>query len=394
MRRTCQFVICTLALLVTSVSAQTPFPQFERIFAGVAGDPRAVVTADFDNDGDMDFATANIRSLNPSSVTIALWIGPGPSGEFDVTRISLPEGAISLTAVDLNRDGAKDLAVVSADAGVVTLLTNDGEGTFTIDDQFATSAQPREIVHGDFNRDGREDLAIAVLGCDCIHVAEQMANGQFAHEETVTVGSDPWGLAAADLDRDGILDLVVTNSGSSSVTVLYGRGSGSFGGTVNGSPGQFQVPTGRGPRAVAVGDFNRDGRPDFATANNSGSDLSFSVVLATSDRTFAPALRHYLAFTPRDVEVADVNGDGRLDLLGADSVNNRMIVLLGEDDGCFGGRRTSGGCPAAWTGYASDEEARNVATADFNQDGRLDVAVANQYGTVTVFFNRTAFTGR
>jgi hypothetical protein len=394
MRQLSSIFLLIIAFTVAGVSGQAPYPQFTSIGAGVAGDPRAVVTADFDDDGDMDFATANIRSENPASVTIALWVGPGPSGEFKVTRIPLPEGPIALTAVDVNRDGSKDLAVVSADAALVSILLNDGSGTFAVDSQITTPTQPREIVHGDFNRDGWEDFAVAVLGCDCVQIAEQHSDGQFTTEVTEMVGVDPWGLATADLDGDGLLDLITTNSGAQSATVLYGHGNGSFGGTIDGVPGRVQTPTGRGPRAVAVGDFNRDGRLDFVTANNSSSDLSFSVVLAIGDRAFAAPLRHYVGTTPRDAEVIDINGDGKLDLLGADSTNNRFMVLIGRGDGCFGGPRTTTGCAAGWAGFSAGPGARSVATADFNRDGRVDAAVANQSGFVSIFFNQTAFTGR
>ena len=138
MRKVSTVFLVAIAFTVVHPSGQTPAPQFTSIGAGVAGDPRAVVTADFDNDGDMDFATANIRSENPSSVTIALWAGPGPSGEFKVTRVPLPEGPIALTAVDMNRDGSKDLAVVSADAALVSILLNDGSGSLEVDSAIAT----------------------------------------------------------------------------------------------------------------------------------------------------------------------------------------------------------------------------------------------------------------
>ena len=90
----------------------------------------------------------------------------------------------------------------------------------------------------------------------------------------------------------------------------------------------------------------------------------------------------------------DINGDGKLDLLGADSTNNRFMVLIGRGDGCFGGPRTTTGCAAGWAGFSAGPGARSVATADFNRDGRVGAAVANQSGSVSIFFNQTAFTGR
>jgi hypothetical protein len=388
---------CILAaVFVPAVAAAQPaFTQFTTIGVGVAGSPRAIVTADFDGDGDLDFATANIRGLNPASATIALWTGPSSSGPARITRIPLPEGPIALTTVEVLRDGVKDLAVVSADASLITILRNDGLGTFTVGQQIPTPSQPRDIVHGDFNRDGTDDLAFAVLGCDCIQVALQDRDGFFSSDVTEPVGLDPWGLAVADFDRDGILDLASANSGAHTVTVLYGSGNGRFG-TADGSVSRrLDVRVGRGPRAVAVADVNRDGRLDFATANNSENDPSFSVVLATGDRAFAPAVRHYVGAPPRDVEFVDTNGDGKLDMLGAESTNNRLIVAHGLGNGCFGATAAATGCDGGYQFFAAPPGARNLAYGDVNGDGRVDILVAGQAdGSVRVFENTTAFQGR
>ena len=137
---------------------------------------------------------------------------------------------------------------------------------------------------------------MVVMGCDCVQISEQQPDGQFTTEVTEAVGVDPWGLATADLDGDGLLDLVTANSGAQSATVLYGHGDGSFGGNGNGVPGRVQAPTGRSPRAGAIGDFNSDGRLNFVTANNSSTDMSFSVVLPAA---FVPLRPHYVTTSAR-----------------------------------------------------------------------------------------------
>jgi hypothetical protein len=393
--RTVSSCILAVVLVPTGATAQPTFTQFTTVGVGVAGSPRAIVTADFDGDGDLDFATANIRGLNPASATIALWTGPSSSGPARVTRIPLPEGPIALTTVDVLRDGSKDLAVVSADASRVTILRNDGLGTFTVGQQITTPSQPRDIVHGDFNRDGTDDLAFAVLGCDCIQVALQDREGFFSSELTEPVGLDPWGLAVADFDRDGILDLASANSGAHTVTVLYGSGNGRFGATDGNLSQRLDVRVGRGPRAVAIADVNRDGRLDFATANSSENEPGFSVVLATGDRVFAPAARYSVSGTPpRDVDFVDTNGDGKLDMVGAESTQNRLIVMHGRGNGCFAATTEGTGC-GGYQFFAAPPGARNIAYGDINGDGRVDILVASQAdGSVRVFENITAFQGR
>ena len=83
--RTVSPCILAVVLVPTGATAQPTFTQFTTVGVGVAGSPRAIVTADFDGEGDLDFATANIRGLNPASATIALWTGPSSSGPARVT---------------------------------------------------------------------------------------------------------------------------------------------------------------------------------------------------------------------------------------------------------------------------------------------------------------------
>jgi hypothetical protein len=177
-------------------------------------------------------------------------------------------------------------------------------------------------------------------------------------------GLNPSSTAVGDVNRDGKPDLVVANRISNNVSVLLGNGDGTFKGAVN-------YNTGLQPVFVAVGDFNGDGKLDIVTANFGSNNVS--VLLGNGDGTFKAAVNYNTGLQPDAVAVGDFRHDGKLDLAVANSGGNNVSVLLGNGDGTFQKALnfTTGTSPAS------------VAVGDFNGDGKLDLAVANR-GTTSV----------
>ena len=132
-------------------------------------------------------------------------------------------------------------------------------------------------MEGDFNRDGKLDLAVADVASNTVSVLLNNGNGSFAPAVSYTVGSAPQSIAVADFNGDGKLDLAVSNGGSNTVSILPGNGDGTFGPAVNFAVGN--------PAGIAAGDFNGDGHPDLAVANFASDTVTVLLDTATTENT-------------------------------------------------------------------------------------------------------------
>lgn len=174
-------------------------------------------------------------------------------------------------------------------------------------------------------------------------------------------GAGPYAVAVGDFNKDGRTDLAVANHNANSVSIFLGNGDGTFQNAVG-------YPAGVSPSAITVGDFNGDGNADLAVAN--GPSNSVSVLLGNGDGTFQAAVSYAAGATPVSLAVGDFNGDGKLDLAAADEAGNKVAVLLGNGNGTF----------AAPVAYSVGSYPYSVAVGDFNADGKPDLAVVNNGG--------------
>ena len=185
----------------------------------------------------------------------------------------------------------------------------------------------------------------------------------FASQQTISTGLHPRAIVAADVNGDGIQDLVVTNFGGHSVGVLLGNGNGTFQPQRTFAVGTFQSY----PASVAVADVNGDGKPDLIVANDSFNG-SVSVLLGNGNGTFAPQQVIPAGVNPYSVAVADLNGDGKRDIVVANNGDGSSVsVLLGNGNGTFQPRLS----------FQVDPYPRSVAIADVNGDGKPDIITAN-----------------
>lgn len=170
------------------------------------------------------------------------------------------------------------------------------------------------------------------------------------------------GFAAGDLNGDGNQDLVVVNMAGKSVTVLLGKGNGTFSAAVN-------YPVSDQGTAVALADLNGDGKLDVAVSVL-GARLSAgnaSVLLGNGDGTLQAARSFPVGYNPVAVVAGDLNNDGHPDLVVINAGDVDLSVLLGNGDGTFQKARSLAAGPAPMS----------LALADLNHDGRLDLLVGN-----------------
>ena len=227
---------------------------------------------------------------------------------------------------------------------------------------------PWAIVKADFNRDGKTDLAVTNNSSSMVSILIGNGNGTFAAPVSYAVGDNPLAIAASDFNGDGNIDLVVANYYSGNVSILIGNGDGTFASAVAYSVGS----TNKTLTALTVGDFNGDGNADVAAATSSGYIYLFR---GNGNGTMQPALGFNPGGDLLSLTSADVDGDGKLDLITADSNGTNMFLLKGNGDGTFQSAITIA------VGYNSS----GVYLADFNGDGKVDVAVThNYYYTITV----------
>jgi hypothetical protein len=389
----------SVAVLLNTTAPGAAVPSFAAATSfGAGSGPRSVAAADVNGDGRPDLLVANDGSNNVSVLLNQTAPGAGAPSFAAASNFGTALGPTSVAAADVNGDGRPDLLVANFFPDTVSVLLNTtapgaGVPSFAAATNFGTGLNPASVAAADLNGDGRPDLLVADGGSGSVSVllnttAPGAGTPSFAPATGFGAGVEPDTVAAEDVNGDGRPDLLVANFSSATVSVLLnttapGAGGPSFAAGTN-------FGTGLNPASVAVADVNGDGRPDLLVANRSSNNAS--VLLNTTSPfgraaiTFTGPTNFGVGTSPRSVATADVNGDGKPDLLVAAFVSNTVSVLLNQT--APGATVPSFGAAA---NFGAGTRPDSVAAADVNGDGRPDLLVANFFSdNVSVLLNTTA----
>lgn len=370
--------------------------------------PTAVVSGDFNVDGNLDWAITNGGDNT-------IWIYPGKGdGTATLPTVIHLQGfsPVALATADMNGDGKLDLVVAEADSLAVAVLLGNGDGTFGPELTFTVPGIPESLAVADFNGDGKLDVVVGLAGgAGTGQLAFLPGDGTGKLGRPVTHYGQindylflTFAVAAADLNGDGLPDIVALDysitidgiivqdqMGNAGARVYLNQGNGTFkmaqqffhDSSVDQGPGLGQAVT-----AVALGDLNADGCTDAVTLDTMGSATLFP---GLCDGSFDTANTRIFGagIVAGAAALADMNGDGKLDLVSsaipfasdplyASSPGSSVSVQFGDGTGNFGSP----------TLYRGEPAMVSLALADLKKNGRPEIITANQQtDTTSVYQN-------
>ena len=311
----------------------------------------SICASDFDNDGNTDLAVTS--SYNGK---VMILLGKG-NGQFDtgkpIPAYNVGDNPLWLTASDFDLDGNIDLAVANDDSNDISILLNEGDGTFRKGSTYHVSypaGSPDNIYSSDLNGDGYADLAVTA-GYLIVFLGNGTGNFQFEGQYHADALST---LLGGDFDLDGDLDLLVR--GDYLQVIVY----------KNNGDGTYLVPEYYryyNCHTVSTSDFNGDGDIDLVSM----SDDDLDIFLGNGDGTLQHLIDYEVGADARSVCIADYNGDSIEDLALINRSPRTASLFLGNGDGTFQSR----------TDYAAGSDPEEACTADFDGDGEMDLAITN-----------------
>lgn len=354
-----------IAILINNGTGQFATPKI----ATVPGDPSLPIFADLNNDGKLDLVVALFTGVTGGRVAVLLGDGAGGLTQdrgFFTQSVNQHEVLIG----DFNEDGKADLALPGQSFGLIDIMLGDGTGAFAAPISRSTFSSSM-LTAGDFNNDGHLDILSGtrmMLGT---------GTADFNAPIVVPIPENTFAAITGDVNNDTNLDLIVSTLGG--LTILLGDGNGNLTRAKSYTSGAIGFT---GPSFAVFGDFNEDGHIDLAAAQRSG----IGIMIGDGTGAFHDALSYSSVLTsPRGVVVADFNNDGKKDFaaLGPPSggfpTAAGVEVALGDGAGNFTRK--------SFSDFGFQAVSR-IATADFNGDGKADLAVTRPVdGRVYILIN-------
>ncbi len=364
-----------LDLLVSSSSATQPFTLFPGRSNGQYGSgetpflgSKAAIPTVVDANQDLH---EDVVLCDPSAQpACALQYGDG-QGRFSAAVPSL-DGFIgrdlrAVAAADFDGDGATDFVGVSRRDDQTVVLFGAGPTLPAVSETISTGDKPRAVAVDDLNGDGKPDIVVANGGSDDLSIFINQGDRQFLALPKVRLPKDPQGnygdnpsaILFFDLNGDGKRDVVVSQEGSANIARFINLGGGGLASMVT-------LATDVDPVDVAVGDLNNDTIPDFVTANGSPGTVT---VLLSNGSDYDTTIFKSGGLQPSGVALADLDGDGALDIVVINAQSNNVSTFLNDGNGVFTLKKVSQA--------RGRHTPKDLCVADFDGDKVPDVAIAS-----------------
>lgn len=335
------------------------------IIVSSQGDPLKPIVSDLNNDGKLDIVAGLFTGSNNGKV--AIYLGNGAGGFSAATSSPLVTfGDVSQALIgDFNEDGKPDLALPGQTSGTVKIMLGDGTGDFAAEVSSSTGAASSFLTAGDFNNDGHLDLLSGnrmLLG---------IGSGSFVAPIIVPIPEDNHSGLAGDVNHDGHLDLVAGALGG--LTIMLGNGTGNL----------FRGKSYASSAPAVLGDFNEDGKIDLAASQPVG----IAILDGDGTGSFNDALSYHTSLmNPRAMVAADFNNDGKQDFAALSPANGLFPNGVGVEVALGDG--TGGFTKKSFSNFGLVFSLSEITTADFNGDGKLDLAVTRPAdGSVYLLLN-------
>ncbi len=334
---------------------------------------------DLNNDGKLDVTVANhfgasvyLNTGNGLFSPVVNYTVPMSAGSFGVQDVALN---------DINGDGYLDIAVSNYSASQLSLLINNGNGTFSTPVNYTVSGYAQNVVLKDLNGDDKTDIVVGERGASGqFDVFINAGGGVFAAPTTYTCNYYVADVSVGDLNGDNKPDLAIPNSNSLTVAIYINSGTGTFLTPVN-YPIASSTSSAFQASSIAIGDLNGDNKPDLAMPcdnsdsvavlyNNGNGTFALPVSFNMSDTSIIP--------TGGIVKIADINGDGSNDLVIG---SYPLVFLFNNGSGVFSNPVFG----------PSETDAWGLSIGDLNGDGSKDFIVSNGHNNnIQILFNRSA----
>jgi hypothetical protein len=280
-------------------------------------------------------------------------------------------GPYGIAVADLNGDGHEDLVTVNSSTNSVSVLYGNGDGTFKAPLNYTVGTDPKRADTGSLRNNGLLDIVVANRGVQynpgSVSILLNNGDGTFSAGSSLTTDWNPSAIALADLNNDGNLDIIVTTTDfyqGHHTDIFLGNGDGTFQPrqTISDATWGFVG----GPVDLAVGDFNGDGKLDIVTANSGYTD---TFLQGNGDGTFKQGVSFQTDHRNFGLTAADLRGNGILDVISAGDTYGYVSIMRGNGNGTFQQAQRIG-----FSGSAS------VVAADFRGTGKPDLAIVDETG--------------